>query len=233
MPNQIQCCVQILAWSLMRALLAPTSVDSGGTYAHSYLRKTKGPFFAHNIHPLSSGTFPQLTPISGTLWWPLFPFFYLIFVGLGKYTCTYFTTTLEGPYLICNVLRALSPFLGRPLKALSYTPLFLISPEASEKHPISREIGLKQPLFRFLLGKSPPRQTARKYPLSRENGNAHAAPLNIRVGAGARCSCRSAQTIITGGSWSVSHIPSQQVAGSWSILVSHFSMMTLHLVPDR
>ena len=43
----------------------------------------------------------------------------------------------------------------------------------------------KHPLFLVFSG-SLPETTANKYPLSREIGNAHAAPSCIRVGAGAR-----------------------------------------------
>ena len=40
----------------------------------------------------------------------------------------------------------------------------------------------KHPFFRAFLGNIPP--TAKIFPLSRENGNTHAAPLCIRVGGG-------------------------------------------------
>ena len=44
----------------------------------------------------------------------------------------------------------------------------------------------KTPPFPGFLGKFSRDYTAKKYPLSRENGNAHAAPLCLRVGAQVR-----------------------------------------------
>ena len=60
-----------------------SSVDSGGTYAHSLSRDT--PYlgnsvlraFPHNIHPLFRELFP-IDSNSGTLWLPLFLFFYFL-----------------------------------------------------------------------------------------------------------------------------------------------------------
>ena len=66
---------------------------------------------------------------------------------------------------------------------INHTPYFLISREASEKYPLSREIDLKTPRFSGFSRENFPETNGPKYPLSRENGNAHAAPLYIRVGA--------------------------------------------------
>ena len=125
--------------------------------------------------------FSQLTP---------FLLFYFIFFGLGKYVYVFDHYPWGALPLICDVIRAhISPFsggywrLGKHVRR-NHTSFFLISREASEKNPISWEIGLKTSPFPLFLGKILQRQTAKKYILSRENGNAHAAPLYIRVGGG-------------------------------------------------
>ena len=111
----------------------------------------------------------------------------LLFSSGSGYRYTYFTIALGGP--TTDIIRAL-PFSREAIEGsgihvrINYTPCFLISREASEKHPISQEIGLKTPrAFRVFSGKSS-RDKRPKIPLSRENGNTHAAPLYIRVGAG-------------------------------------------------
>ena len=107
---------------------------------------------------------------------------------------------------ICDaIIRTLSPFLGRLFKAretwtLNHTPFFLISWVASEKHPISREIGLKTPPFSggFRENLRPETNGKKKKKLSRENGIAHAAPLYIRVwrGWGWICSFQTDNVIL-------------------------------------
>ena len=96
----------------------------------------------HVISTPFLGNFPNWPPIMVT---PI-PLYFLFFSSGSGNMCTYFNTTLNGALpQICNVIRALSPFLGRPLKAretcvrINHTPFFLISRESSKKkHPISR-----------------------------------------------------------------------------------------------
>ena len=105
----------------------PTSVDSGGTYICAfpisgdtpYLGKTDGPFYMlfHIISTPFLENFSQLTPYLGNIMVTPIPFLSssFLFFELGK-RCTYYT--LEGALpQICDVIRALSPFLGRLLKA--------------------------------------------------------------------------------------------------------------------
>ena len=99
-----------------------------------YLGKTDGPFtgFFHIISTPFLGNNSQLTSYLGNIMVTPFPFFYFLFFssGLGNMLYVFYHYPRVALPQNCNVIRALSPFLGRLLKALetcmyeSY-PLFL------------------------------------------------------------------------------------------------------------
>ena len=164
---------------------------------HGTLRlgKTDGPFyglFHITSTPLSRELFP-IDPLSREHYGDPIPFLFFS-SGLGN-MCTYFTATLEQSMALpqnCNVIKALSPFLGRLLNARetctykSY-PLFLnFSASLVKNIPYLRRSFKKTPFSRFSR-EIFPRQTAKKHPLFRENGNMQAAPLvHSRGGGGGR-----------------------------------------------
>ena len=133
------------------------------------------------------GNFCHLTP-SGTLWYvtpiPFLSFSFLFF-GLGKYVYVCKHYPREALPRIYNIIRALLPFPGRLLKARRetctytshHTPLFLISLEASEKYPISREMFKNTSFSGFS------REKSKNIPFpEKKEGNTRAAPCTFEWG---------------------------------------------------
>ena len=104
----------------------PISGGNWQTLLHDFLR----------YPPLSRELFPcnNWPPISGTLWWPLFPFFLFncLFFLLGKYEYVFYHYPRGALPQVCDVIGALSPFSGGYWSTYKSYPTFLISREASE-----------------------------------------------------------------------------------------------------
>ena len=119
----------------------------------------KKPFYGlFQISTPFLGNFSQLTPYLGNIMVTPIPLFYFIFFWLGKYVSVlyhYPRGALQhmqwGPYPLFSggYWR-----LGKHVR-INHTSLFLISREASEKHPISWEIRLKTPPFPYFQDKWP------------------------------------------------------------------------------
>ena len=169
----------------------PMHIPSHGIPRISYLGKTDGPFYML-FHIIIStpflGNFSQLTPYIGNIMVTPIPF--LLYFLLAREICVrILPLPSRAPTTDMRCNKGPIPFLGGGgggywrlgnLVRINHIPYFLISREASEKHPISREIDLKTSLFPFFSGKSSRDKRPKIPPFP--SGNAHAAPLYIRGG---------------------------------------------------
>ena len=185
--------------------------------------------FPHYIHPLSQELFPS-DPLSLEYYGDLYALSLFLFFSSGSGNmCTYFTTNPQGTLpQICNVIRALSPFLWRLLKAQetwtykSY-PLFLNLSGSFWKTPhVSGDL-FKNTLFSvfFPSGKIFLRQTAKNTPFPEKMGiRMHAAPLYIQVGGGGGCVSHSL----------ICFYLSLSVCLSLYLLFSHLSLFSFSMI---